>query len=156
MAANLPSITLVPVDLSALAADAARRHADMARRAGCAMSVSIAPDVVVQADAGALHRVLNHLLTNAFRFGSGRPVRLELAMAASFHAVLTVHDQGSGLSREEAGRIFGLFQNDRMAAAPGLGLGLWIASQLVTAMGGTIGVDSTPGQGAHFHVSLPR
>jgi len=155
MAARLPSLTLVSLDLSSLAAAAAERHADMARRAGCALSVSIVPGVIVQAEPEALHRVLNHLLTNAFRFGSGHPVGLELALSDSARAVITVHDQGPGLSEDDAGRIFGLFQHVRSPQAPGLGLGLWIASQLVSAMGGIIGVKSDPGQGAHFHVSLP-
>ena len=155
MGAHIPSLTPIKLDLSALVANAAGRHAEMARRAGCALTVSVAPDVVAQADAEALHRVLDHLLTNAFRFGSGRPVGLELALTASSQAMITVHDNGSGLSQDDAGRIFGLFQQERSPATPGLGLGLWIASQLVSAMGGTIGVDSAPGQGAHFHVSLP-
>ena len=155
LAAGAVGLDLSPVDLSALVGAAARRHADMARVAGCQVMLEAAPGLLVLGNEAALVQVLDHLLGNAFRFGAGRPVELAVRRGTGADVVMSVTDHGPGVSAELAGRMFGLLQQDRDSLQPGLGIGLWVCAQRIAAMGGTIGVRSEPGEGAHFHVSLP-
>jgi signal transduction histidine kinase len=68
-----------------------------------------------------------------------------------------VRDQGIGIAPEDQARIFNRFERAAGASgAAGLGLGLFIAKEVVTAHGGTITVESAPGRGATFQVVLPR
>src|SRR6185312_12398837 len=88
--------------------------------------------------------------------GAGKPIELSIA-ADQGHALLSVRDQGIGIEPGNLSRIFERFEravSERHYG--GLGLGLYITRTIVEAMGGTIQVESTPGQGALFTVSLPR
>ena len=98
----------------------------------------------------------SNLLSNAIKYGHGHPVRVEVS-ACDGVARLVVHDQGIGIAPADLGRIFGKFEravSERHYG--GLGLGLYITHQIVDALGGTIGVRSTPGEGATFEVHLPQ
>jgi signal transduction histidine kinase len=99
--------------------------------------------------------VLNNLLTNAIKYGGGRPVHLQVEETTD-DAVLTVRDEGIGIASEDQARIFQRFERATSTRqSDSLGLGLYIAKELVTAHGGTITVQSAPGQGATFQVRLP-
>ena len=65
-------------------------------------------------------------------------------------------DQGIGISEEDRARIFQRFERAVVRREHGgFGVGLWVTNQLVTAMGGTISIESAPGQGSSFTVALP-
>ena len=110
----------------------------------------------VDGDSVKLERALANLLGNAIKFSPSRSmVTVTLEWGAS-HARLTVEDQGPGISNDGHDRIFEVFHREADSAhLPGLGLGLYIAKQIVESHGGTIGVHSEPGQGATFEVQLP-
>jgi signal transduction histidine kinase len=143
------------VDVSGLAAVAALEVSEMARLANCTLILAVSPGLKAVANTEALSEVLGHVLANAFRFGAGRPVRLSAQHTPSGSVVITISDQGPGVDAAKATRLFTLLQQTRAPLEPGLGIGLWVSAQLMSAMGGTISVESPPGQGAHFHVSLP-
>ena len=106
-------------------------------------------------DTQRLEQVVINLLTNALKYGAGKPVHLRLA-AEGERARLSVRDEGIGIAAEDQGRIFERFEravSDRHFG--GLGLGLYICRQIVDALGGTIAVRSTPGEGSTFEVVLP-
>jgi signal transduction histidine kinase len=145
---------VVALDLQAVLEAAADRHGEMARRAGCPLRVEAVPGLVALASEAPLAQVLDYLLANAFRFGAGRPVTLRAAAGSAGQVVASVIDQGPGLDEAAAARIFQPFQQPRGALEPGLGVGLWVAAQLAAAMGGRLGVESRPGQGAQFRVTL--
>ena len=67
-----------------------------------------------------------------------------------------VADQGKGIAPDDQERIFDKFERVDPAEPGGTGLGLYIARRLARAMGGDIGVDSAPGQGARFTLTLPK
>jgi signal transduction histidine kinase len=94
-------------------------------------------------------------MTNALKYGRGAPIEVRVS-ADGTAARLVVSDNGIGIDTADQTRIFQRFER---AVSPrkfgGLGLGLWIASQLVDAHRGLIAVDSTPGKGATFTVTLP-
>ncbi len=106
-------------------------------------------------DEFRIEQVVVNLLTNALRYGGGKPIKVRVRTDAD-SAVIEVTDQGIGISEQGMQRIFEPFESAVDSGKPaGLGLGLYIARQLVEAHGGSIGVQSTPGAGSVFHVSLP-
>jgi two-component system, OmpR family, sensor histidine kinase KdpD len=127
-------------------------------RNGSDVRVSVAPDVPeVRADAAQLERALANLIENARRYSGGRPVSVHVRRSGS-RVLITVVDQGPGIEPAERERIFEPFYRGRRAEGDpwtGSGLGLAITKGFVEANGGTIDVQSLPGQGTSFIVSLP-
>ncbi|WP_158502083.1 transporter substrate-binding domain-containing protein [Vitiosangium sp. GDMCC 1.1324] len=107
-------------------------------------------------DRHRLEQVVSNLLGNAIKFGQGNP--LEVRVEPETDTVrLVVRDQGIGFPSEAKARIFEKFEravSERHYG--GLGLGLFITRQIIEAHGGTITVESAPGEGSTFTVVLPR
>jgi PAS domain S-box-containing protein len=103
-----------------------------------------------------LEQVITNLVSNAVKYGEGRPVITRVESDAGTVTV-AVSDQGIGIPPEALGRIFNRFERASPARNySGLGLGLWIVRQIVEAMGGGVDVDSVLGRGSTFTVRLPR
>ncbi len=106
-------------------------------------------------DARHVAQILDKLVSNALKFGADGPVEVSLVRAGA-SARITVTDHGMGIAPEDQARIFGRFER---AASPrhfgGLGLGLWLVRHYVEAHGGSLVVDSRPGEGSTFTVVLP-
>ena len=100
-------------------------------------------------------QILVNLLTNAVRYSpGGQPVIAE-AEVVDGRAIITVTDRGKGIAPEDQARIFDKFQRIDPGEPGGNGLGLFIARRLARAMGGDLTVESAPGEGARFTLSLP-
>lgn len=115
---------------------------------------SAAPTVA--ADADRLSQVLVNLVGNALKFSNG-PVRLDAA-ADRDHVTVSVTDDGPGIGPAEQALIFDkLYRGGhaRRSRVAGQGLGLYVSRTLVEAMGGTLTVTSTLGEGSCFAVRLP-
>ena len=99
--------------------------------------------------------VSTNLLTNAMKYGGGKPINIGLS-AQGDQARISIRDQGKGIAVEDQARVFNRFEcavtNNE---ASGLGLGLYIARQIAEAHGGTIGLESAVGKGANFTLTLP-
>ncbi|MBD9676175.1 hybrid sensor histidine kinase/response regulator [Pseudomonas sp. PDM18] len=149
------SIRPEPANLADIARRVLSNFAVQAQAAGCELSLE-APEVVEGVwDAYRLEQVISNLVSNALRYGPGRPVEVTVAVADG-RAKLCVRDHGDGISVEEQRRIFQQFERGAGAArVAGLGLGLYISEQIVQAHGGSIEVRSQPGQGAAFSLYLP-
>jgi signal transduction histidine kinase len=103
-----------------------------------------------------LDQVITNLLTNALKYGGGKPVAVEVR-STDDGARLRVRDHGIGIAPRDQARIFGRFEravSDHNYG--GFGLGLWIARQLVEAMGGKIELESREGEGSTFTVVVPK
>jgi signal transduction histidine kinase/integral membrane sensor domain MASE1 len=150
-------LALEELDLREVVRDAVAHFRDQATSAGCDLEVELGDGACRgRWDRLRIEQVLINLLANAVKFGAGEPVRVVLVCSPAF-ATLSVHDQGIGIARQDHQRIFELFHRTPTERPfGGLGLGLWIARQIVTAMGGSIDVKSALSQGAEFIVSLPR
>ncbi len=106
-------------------------------------------------DSFKIEQVVINLLTNATRYGRGKPVYLSFKREGQM-AHIIIRDQGMGIAKENQARIFQRFERAISAnEISGLGLGLYIADQIVTMHGGKIRVESEVGQGATFIVELP-
>jgi signal transduction histidine kinase len=119
------------------------------------LSLEAPAPVLGEWDADRLEQVLTNLLTNAARYGEGKPVRVSVRQEGA-EAVLEVADQGPGIAPADQQRIFGKFERavDRNEVS-GLGLGLFIVQTIVELHGGSVGLRSSLGQGAVFTVRLP-
>ena len=144
------------IDLTAVVRETASQLAPEGARAGSALEV-VAPDPVEGVwDRLRIEQVLTNLLSNAFKFGQGKPITLTVSGDAA-RAVLAVKDEGMGIAPADQERVFGRFER----AVPthrygGLGLGLYIAREIVEAHGGAIALASAAGAGTTFTITLPR
>lgn len=101
-------------------------------------------------------QIVVNLLANAIRYTpAGGQVWMRTESEGDL-AVLIVADQGKGVAREDHARIFEKFERVDPAEPGGTGLGLYIARRLARSMGGDIALDSAPGQGARFTLTLPK
>lgn len=106
-------------------------------------------------DRFAIEQIIGNLVSNAIKYGDGRPVLITLSRQAG-HALLEVTDHGIGISAEDQARVFGRFEQVVTGQQrTGFGVGLWLARALIEAHRGTIAVRSAPGAGTSFTVRLP-
>jgi predicted ATPase/signal transduction histidine kinase len=143
------------VDLAALVRDALQRFELDLARAECAVTVQGDGLAVGMWDASRLDQVVENLLSNAMKFGAGKPIEVAISQAPG-SARIVVKDLGIGIDPGQHERIFERFGRAVSEAHyGGLGLGLYICRRIVQAHGGTISVVSRPGAGATFTVELP-
>lgn len=114
--------------------------------------------VPLRCDGARIEQVLNNLVSNALKYSpAGSRVEVTVAQLGE-DVLLSVADQGIGISAEEQHSLFAPFRRAKGARsqAPGVGLGLSVTRRIAEAHGGTIEVDSQPGRGSVFRVRLPR
>jgi signal transduction histidine kinase len=143
------------VDMSALVREAVERLEQTFARAGCEVRLEVEGDTTGWWDPLRLEQVVTNLLSNAVKYGQGKPIHV-LLLRRGGSVQLSVKDHGIGIAPEAQARLFRKFE--RAVASQhynGLGLGLYISRMLVDAMGGSIQVESRPGDGATFTVTLP-
>jgi signal transduction histidine kinase len=143
------------LDLVALVREVTERFSEQAASVGTQLEVRADAPVWGHWDRERLDRVLTNLLSNALKFGAGRPVEVRVHAEGTL-ARLVVKDQGIGIPTEAQGRLFGRFERVGGTGQPGAGLGLYIVRQLTEAHGGTVHLVSQPGHGAAFTLELPR
>jgi PAS domain S-box-containing protein len=151
-------LNIVPeeMDLRFLVDEVVRRHSDQGAHVGVEIHVSGPERVEGFWDLQRIEQVLTNLLTNAFKFAPGRPVDIEIGVEED-SVSLVVQDHGAGIAPEKQGRIFDRFERATDSShVSGLGLGLYIAKNIVDAHEGTITVFSQVEKGARFVVKLPK
>lgn len=125
---------------------------------GLSWQATVSPDLpVVQIDAPRLAQALGNLLSNAIKFTPAGGNIVVLSMVQKDNVVIRVSDDGPGIALEEQEQIFEPFyRSEQQRRFPqGLGLGLTIAREIVTAHGGQLTLDSRPDSGTHFTIILP-
>ncbi|HVE87789.1 MAG TPA: HAMP domain-containing sensor histidine kinase, partial [Myxococcales bacterium] len=144
------------VDLGALAQEVVGGLKEELDAAGCAAQVQSGGEVMGDWDPIRLQQVVTNLVTNAMKFGAGKPIGVFI-QGMGEQAELKVIDEGIGIPPAEQRRIFEPFERAREAAGvSGLGLGLYVVRRVVEAHGGRVSVHSQPGRGSTFTVRLPR
>ncbi|HMF41649.1 MAG TPA: ATP-binding protein [Polyangia bacterium] len=156
IAAGRLELHIENVDLAQIVNDVGVRFTDEAARIGSALNVHAPGPIVGRWDRSRLDQVVTNLVSNAIKYGDCKPIDVVVAGEAD-SAVVTIRDRGMGIAPNDHERIFGRFE--RAASSRhfgGIGLGLWIVKQIIDALGGTVTVESRPGDGSTFKVVLPR
>ncbi|HEU5060468.1 MAG TPA: HAMP domain-containing sensor histidine kinase [Kofleriaceae bacterium] len=150
------SLELERVDLGQLVHEVCAGMQSQVEAARSELVISVAGPVFGVWDRLRVQQIVWNLLSNAVRYGAGAPIHVQVE-AQAHRASLVVKDHGMGIAREDLARIFEAYERGAAGrkSAGGFGLGLWIVRRLTAAMGGTIAVESRPGEGATFTVTLP-
>ena len=148
------------VSLQRVANDIRQLFQPVADERKVALEVNIADDcpTAIETDRQRLEQVLKNLLSNAFKFTETGSVRLDIARAGPDHLALAVKDTGIGISPAQQESIFEAFrQADGTTSRKygGTGLGLSISKELARLLGGAITLQSSPGQGSTFTITIP-
>lgn len=144
------------VDLSQVVHEATAQLTEDLRRSGNELTVRTPGPVFGHWDASRVEQIIINLLTNAIKFGEGKPIVVTVESLDTV-ARLTVTDQGIGIPEDVQARLFERFGRGVSARHyGGLGLGLYIVRTVVESHGGRVGVQSAVGRGASFTVELPR
>jgi signal transduction histidine kinase len=154
-AAGPVRLDLTEVDLAQVVREVAADFEGDLLKAGSDLALAVDEGLIGRWDRMRVAQALRNFISNAIKYGLGRPIDVS-AVGRDGKAVVSVRDRGIGIAPVDQARIFERFAR---AVSPdhygGLGLGLWIARILVEAMGGSVRVESTPGEGSTFMMELP-
>ena len=149
-------LELQPIDVRAVVEPIAKMLDRVSDRHPIGLAMHPSP-LVVNGDAERLGRVVENLITNAIKYSpAGGAVEVQLREDEG-SVVLTIRDYGIGISAEARDRLFEMGYRAPQATnvAPGLGLGLYTAAEIVRRHGGSIAVTAPEGGGTMFTVRLP-
>jgi len=150
---------LAALDVCAAAAQVLETHQVLAAEKGVTLDFRPAGPVLLQADAGELEIIFNNLLSNAIKYNQPHGSVTVTVDDGPEAVSIAVRDTGIGMSAEEMTHLFGEFsriRNEKTRNILGSGLGLSILRRLATLYGGTVQVQSTPGAGSTFTVTLRK
>ena len=140
-------------DLSTLIREVTDRFA--IENSAIPISLELEPHIEGTWDRLRIDQVVTNLVSNASKYGQKNPIAIR-AFRNDDHAMITVRDEGIGISPENLDRIFDRFvRATPRLKSEGLGMGLWITKQIVEAHGGTVSVESELGKGSMFTVRIP-
>jgi PAS domain S-box-containing protein len=157
--ANKMEMHTAPVDLLALTRQVVEAQQSAAETTRFDLDLPAREPVFVDVDAYRIEQVITNYLSNALKYAATKPVSVDLRVEQAAVRV-SVSDQGPGVPPEALAHVWDRFfqvdkKEGRQAGRPGLGLGLFICRTIVEQHGGTVGVESAPGQGATFWFTLP-
>jgi signal transduction histidine kinase len=150
-----------PLELGALVEEVFATLRPMAQAMGVELRLNAGAPVRATSGRQQVRQILEHLVSNAIRFGAGAPVFVRVQAVRGGGVQVEVVDGGPGIAPEDQGRIFDEFvqlardENGDSAGIEGTGLGLSIARRLARLLGGEIDLSSTVGVGSTFRFTLP-
>jgi signal transduction histidine kinase len=144
------------VDLAQLVREVAGRWSEELVSKGCCLSLDSPSPIVGRWDRRKLDEIVTNFLSNAIKYGAGKPIAISVRAAAD-EVTIEVADHGIGIALLDQERVFE--RSSRLESSHhygGFGLGLWSAKVLVEAMGGRVELQSVLGAGSSFRVHFPR
>jgi PAS domain S-box-containing protein len=155
MASGKVNLDLALCDLSEVVKEVTERHLDQASTAACELRLTLSSGIVGRWDKLRLDDAITNVISNAIKYGAGHPIDVRL-QTRDEKAVLVVEDRGIGIRPDDLSRIFGRFERTTSSRNyGGLGLGLYITSQIIEQHGGSIRAESRSQGGARFVIELP-
>lgn len=149
-----PAQSQESIDLAALSAEAVVMLESSAEERGVTIELDHADKLSARGQERAVIQILVNLIVNAIRYSPAEgAIRIGFSKTAGTASV-TVSDQGPGIAASDAQRIFERFERAH-PKEEGTGLGLAISRRLARSMGGDVTLDSAPGEGARFTLTLP-
>lgn len=143
------------VDINQLVAEIASRFSAQLVALGVPLIIESKKAVAGFWDQHRIDQVITNLLTNAMKYGDNKPISIRID-ADEYNALISVTDQGIGISPEDQSRVFQQYERAVSAnAVSGLGLGLFIVNQILVGHKATIVLTSELGKGSTFLVTLP-
>ena len=150
------SLVKEQVDLGAVVSRVLDDLEPAATRAGCELRITIDSGVVGSWDPLRLEQAVSHLLSNAIKYGAGKPIAITARLQGD-EAVLEIRDHGPGIAEGDRGRLFRRFERAvSLRNYGGLGLGLFLVQEIVEAHGGTVLAENAEGGGERLQLRLPR
>jgi signal transduction histidine kinase len=162
---NLP-MSRVTVDLGVAARKVVARFGEESRRVEAPLQIIEDGQLVADGappahpilgywDRERVEQMIGNLLSNALKYGTGKPIDVELSSDGVW-ADVTVRDRGMGIAPADLERIFGRFERAvSVRNYGGLGLGLYMTREIAARHGGSVRATSQPGEGAAFTIRLP-
>lgn len=155
IAANRMELHFERVDLTNLIEDIAQQFESDSQKSGSKIILKLEPAIEGIWDRGRLEQIFTNLVSNAIKYGDGKPIEISLQKNNSSVKIDFV-DHGIGIAKENQQRIFERFERAvGERSISGLGLGLWIVQRILDRLGGSIHVQSQSGEGSTFTVMLP-
>jgi PAS domain S-box-containing protein len=150
-------LRLQPVSFPSLIEDLFVTVRPLADQYGSSLKIEHTGDSIrIVSDPRRVRQILLNLLSNAIKFGRGKPIRVALTRREDAGVNVDVIDEGEGIPAEDQERIFQEFvQLGKTQLTEGTGLGLPISRRLAELLRGSLTLDSQPGRGSTFRLSLP-
>ncbi len=153
--ANHLALNLEEFEFCRFVEEVLERFRPQLEASGCELSANLNCPVTIKGDSYRIEQVVVNLLTNAMKYGAGRPIKVEVQKKKD-RAIFYVQDRGPGIAESDIDRIFERFERAISSSeVSGLGLGLFISRQIIEKHGGSLSVDSQVGTGSTFILELP-
>jgi len=142
-------------DLGEVVKEAVERFSEDASNSKCELHLNAEKEITARVDRLRLDEAIGNVISNALKYGAGKPIEVELKTNDG-KAMVVVQDRGIGIPVEDLSRIFGRFERTTISHNyGGLGLGLYIAKQVIEQHDGSIRAESRSGGGARIIIELP-
>lgn len=142
-------------DLDEVVKEAVERFTEVASNAKCEVRLTALSKISARIDRFRLDEAIGNVISNAIKYGAGKPVTVDLKTKDG-KAILVVQDRGIGIPEKDLSRVFGRFERTTISRNyGGLGLGLYIAKQVIEQHEGSIRAENRPGGGARIVIELP-
>ncbi len=142
-------------DLRDIVKEVASEFSEKMQKDGYEFTLDAPESIPMQIDKVRTAQVITNLISNAIRYGDGKPIDVKVKRVNST-AQIIVRDNGLGIDENQHAKIFQLFERgEEKNGIKGLGVGLYISNQIVKAHGGAIKVKSVPNSGSTFTIELP-
>jgi signal transduction histidine kinase len=151
------ALRLEETDLAALVSKLIERLSTDLASARCEVELDAQPGVSCRCDPFRIEQMLENLLSNAIKYAAGQKIRISIRMTDDGAAAIAVQDSGPGIDKAKLPYVFDRFvRANELPNIKGLGLGLFIARQIVEAHHGTISAQSEPTLGTKFEIRIPN
>jgi PAS domain S-box-containing protein len=148
-------LELATHDLGEIVTGIIHQISEEAKKARCEFRLDIEAGIRSRSDRFRLEQAIVNVISNALKYAPGHPIAVTLQRRGA-EAVLMVDDRGGGIEPESLKRIFNRFERASSSQqSSGLGLGLYIAREIVTQHGGSIRAERRKGGGSRFTIVLP-